>query len=246
MAFAPNIKEDALVACGRHCCICHKFCGTKIEVHHIRLKGDGGEDIYENAIPLCFDCHADMTSYDHKHPKGTKYSESELRRNRDNWYQKVEGNIGLATRQEVVETDKRVYEVLVNIFPWDRSLYFIRRNNFSGFSFELKQLDDLYEFMHHCQNPAFEFLDTDIEGLRVRLLELIQKFTHTIGYETFPTHTVGWNCVPDEWLDEQPERFNRVVNALHNTAESICETYDSLVKTATRKLGILPPAMAQS
>ena len=31
-------KEDAMIACGRHCCICHKFCGNKMEVHHTHLK----------------------------------------------------------------------------------------------------------------------------------------------------------------------------------------------------------------
>jgi len=79
MPFPPDLKEDALVACGRCCCICHKFCGTKIEVHHIREESEGGDNSAGNAIPVCFDCHADMRSYDHKHPKGNKYGESELR-----------------------------------------------------------------------------------------------------------------------------------------------------------------------
>ena len=64
MPFDSNVKEDVLVSCGRHCCICHKFCGTKIEVHHIREESEGGDNAAENAIPLCFDCHADMRSYD--------------------------------------------------------------------------------------------------------------------------------------------------------------------------------------
>lgn len=72
MPFPSYVKEDTLVASGRHCCPCHRFCGTKIEVHHIRLENEGGENILENAIPLCFNCHADMTSYDAKHPKDTR------------------------------------------------------------------------------------------------------------------------------------------------------------------------------
>lgn len=87
MPFSPDVKEDALVACGRCCCICHKFCGTKIEVHHIREESEGGDNSLGNAIPVCFDCHADMRSYDFKHPKGNKYSESELIRHRDIWYE---------------------------------------------------------------------------------------------------------------------------------------------------------------
>ena len=59
MAFSEDIKIKAMVACGRRCCICHKFCGNNMELHHIKARADGGEDIFQNAIPLCFDCHAD-------------------------------------------------------------------------------------------------------------------------------------------------------------------------------------------
>ena len=89
MSFPADVKQRALVACSRYCCICHKFVGLKIELHHIRQTSEGGEDTFDNCIPLCLDCHADMRSYDHKHPKGTKYTLSELISHRDNWYQKI-------------------------------------------------------------------------------------------------------------------------------------------------------------
>ncbi len=66
-----------------------------------------------------------------------------------------------------------------------------------------------------------------------------------IAIETFPTRNLGRNSVPKEWEEDQPEQFHKVVTRLHGTAEKIVETYDTLVKTATRKLGILPPPMAQ-
>jgi hypothetical protein len=31
VGFSPAVKGAALAACGRHCCICHRFCGTKDE-----------------------------------------------------------------------------------------------------------------------------------------------------------------------------------------------------------------------
>lgn len=217
----------------------------KIEVHHIREESEGGDDTFDNAIALCFDCHGDMRSYDHKHPKGNKYSESELKRHRDNWYEKIKGNIGVADRPTVVATDKNVYEVLVSVLPWDGSMSFVRHNNFAGFSFELARLNNLYEFEHRCEDPAFEFIDPDLEALRAKLSESIDEFTLIIGIETFPTHQLGWNSVPEGWEVEQPERFRDVVSKLHGTAERVVDTYDTLVRTATRKLGILPPQMAR-
>lgn len=82
-----SVKDSALVACGRRCCICHRFCGLKMELHHIVYESRGGKSDLDNCIPLCFDCHAEVGYYNPGHPKGTKYSAKELRMHRDNWYQ---------------------------------------------------------------------------------------------------------------------------------------------------------------
>ena len=89
MAFDEIVKRKVMVACGRRCCICHEFCGNNIEVHHIKAHSEGGEDTFENAIPLCFDCHAIVRQYDSKHPKGIKFTEKELILHRDLWYVKI-------------------------------------------------------------------------------------------------------------------------------------------------------------
>lgn len=89
MPFSEDIKIKALVSCGRKCCICHKFWGNNMEIHHIKAKADGGDDSFGNAIPLCFDCHAEVRQYDPRHPKGIKFSEKELILHRDNWYKKI-------------------------------------------------------------------------------------------------------------------------------------------------------------
>ena len=92
MSFPDKVQEAALTACARKCCLCHKFCGIKIELHHIKQKADGGDDTFENCIPLCFDCHADMGKGDARHPKGKHYSERELKKQRDNWYEEVKNS----------------------------------------------------------------------------------------------------------------------------------------------------------
>jgi len=78
-----------MVACERHCCLCHNFKGTKIECHHIVQAADGGPDTLGNCIPLCFDCHAEVGAYNPKHARGTKFSAKELKKRRDDWYQEV-------------------------------------------------------------------------------------------------------------------------------------------------------------
>jgi len=89
MPFPQTVKTDAMVACERHCCLCKELKATKMECHHIVPEADGGSNTFENCIPLCFDCHAEVGAYNPNHPRGTKYSSDELKQRRDAWYQEV-------------------------------------------------------------------------------------------------------------------------------------------------------------
>lgn len=86
MGFPPSVADEVLVKCGRHCCLCGKYAGLKMELHHIKQVADGGENTAENCIPLCLDCHAEVGSYNPHHPKGRKYTEKELKGHRDKFY----------------------------------------------------------------------------------------------------------------------------------------------------------------
>ena len=89
MGFPPETRRRVLVAAARHCCVCHRYKGVKVEVHHIVPRNQGGDD-FDNAIALCFDCHADAGHYNPQHPRGTRFSPKELRAHRDKWYEIVE------------------------------------------------------------------------------------------------------------------------------------------------------------
>jgi hypothetical protein len=100
MGFSNAIRKKALVASARRCCVCHRYKGVKVEVHHIIPREEGGSDEFENAIVLCFDCHADVGHYNPKHPRGNSFSQTELRAHRDQWYQAVRENSITPTEHE--------------------------------------------------------------------------------------------------------------------------------------------------
>jgi hypothetical protein len=83
--FKQSEVEMLLVACHRRCCVCHRFCGVKIEVDHIEGASTDGTGSASNAIPLCFECHAEVHHYNSQHPKGRRFQASELRSHRDQW-----------------------------------------------------------------------------------------------------------------------------------------------------------------
>jgi len=85
MTFKRSDADQLLAKCHRRCCICHRFCGVKIELHHIVPTGSGGSDSIENAVPVCFECHAEIELYNDAHPRGRKFHTEELRIHKAQW-----------------------------------------------------------------------------------------------------------------------------------------------------------------
>jgi len=108
MPFPPQVTEDLLVKAARCCCLCRQYKGTKIEVHHIVPQADGGTDDFDNGIPLCFDCHAEVETYNDKHPRGRKFRPSELKRLRDEWFQLVASGKAPLPHTAVAESEDAV------------------------------------------------------------------------------------------------------------------------------------------
>lgn len=87
MAFDPEVKTKLLLWCDRRCCLCRKKCDVFIELHHIIPQADGGTNDEDNAIPLCFECHARVGHYNDDQPKGNKIKASELKARREQVYE---------------------------------------------------------------------------------------------------------------------------------------------------------------
>jgi hypothetical protein len=68
MTFSRDEVAALLVVYHRRCCICHRFCGFKVETDHINPKAEGGSDDIGNAIPVCCECHFEIRLYDPAHP----------------------------------------------------------------------------------------------------------------------------------------------------------------------------------
>lgn len=93
MSFPESVRTKVLLKCKRHCCLCGKYSSIYMELHHIKPKANGGLDTEDNCIPLCFNCHAKVRSYNPNHPKGLKYGENELKARRDEVYELVKNKI---------------------------------------------------------------------------------------------------------------------------------------------------------
>lgn len=139
---------------------------------------------------------------------------------------------------ETIKLDRQLFEkIRTELLPQTGAIYFLRHNNFAGFSFDTDSIEDLYNFEHECKKSDFEFLNPDLEKIKIELLKAVDHFTGQIAVQTFPTNN-GRQTVPPEWELEQSERFWEVVNDLHKTKFQICDRYDELIKFGRRVLKI--------
>lgn len=123
------------------------------------------------------------------------------------------------------------------LLPQDGTIYWLRYNNFAGFSFLNEKIDQLSEIEYEAKKSDFEFLNPELEEIKEDMIYEIETFTDLIAGNTFQT-TNGRQTVPPEWETEQTDRFNEVVNDIHNVKHRICDKYDKLIKVGRRTLKV--------
>lgn len=78
MAFTEKLKTEVKKKAAFRCCRCHEI---GVDVHHIISQADQGPDTFENAAPLCQNCHDRFGA----NPEKTK----EITQMKDWWYDVV-------------------------------------------------------------------------------------------------------------------------------------------------------------
>jgi hypothetical protein len=109
--FDEEDKVKVLLWCARHCCLCGKACGVGIEVAHL----DKGSKDIDEAIPLCFDCHAQIGHYDRSHPRGRMFSHRELKARRDQVYEEYTSHLVPRLRYGLSQQGRELPDVGFNI-----------------------------------------------------------------------------------------------------------------------------------
>ena len=114
--FSEADRIKVLLWCERHCCLCGKSCDTNIIIHHIEQEGDNLSDI-SNAIPLCFDCHGKINSYNPKHSVGTSFRTNEIKKRRDQIYEEYTRHLVPPIHFEITQITNGNYKLPPRTFP---------------------------------------------------------------------------------------------------------------------------------
>ena len=229
MAFSKDVQVEALVACGRCCCLCHKFCGPKIELHHITQKADGGADSFDNCIPLCFECHADMGKRDSHHPKGKGYSPEELRKHRDKWYQRKQASVST----NITDSDKQLFSDICEVF---QPLKYTLAEYDLANGVKEDRFNSLTQLLHEEGNPFKEFLDGDLESGRKRLVVSAIRFKDYFNYHMFThmnrlvPHIYLMSIYEIDYEAKLEKLFQEEANILNSLALELWNEYQDFVR----------------
>lgn len=237
--FSQDVKTKAMLACGRRCCLCHKFAGVGMECHHIVPQAKDGDDSFENCIPLCFDCHAEVGHYSDDHPKGTKFSSAELRGHRDYWYAAHASGRGPTAPADYLELDRKLYQKLSVILGGSDGMLHFRDHDY-GNSYSQKYENRLYEFIYAADLPETEFFDAQMESAFSDLHAAVGAYKKAAADRVWfeANDEAG---IPRDWIhgdNPQEKRFWEAVEVMNKAATAIWDAFCQFVKTARSSLKV--------
>ena len=237
----PSVETTILANSARRCTLCFQLEGDLTEKHGqiAHLDRDRTNRVEDNLAWMCLEHHS---LYDSKTKQHKNYTLHEVKSARDKLYDLVaEGkHLTPAVVQPYpqAEADKKILRSFLETVPSNGTIKFLRTNNFAGWSFDINRLDDIETFLYDRNGPDYEFIDPELEATRQIFCESCNTFLLAVATHTFTTTNPDWRAVPDDWEDPNPERFANAVRDLHTSAETVCSTYDNLVRQARKKLAV--------
>lgn len=212
MAFSKNTQDTVLIKCKRHCCLCGRNVGINIELHHIKQKADGGDDSEDNCIPLCFDCHASVKSYNKHHPKGHKYSENEIKQRRDNFYQDISTKITTMLLNEddqkkskkVMNNYGQLFETVIQLDPCAEPVF-------------ISFIDDLNDVAQNLKSFKYDFSNEDLEDAKCIIIDKINEINDLFSNaDHFHSLNDGRICFNNYSVNNYRENIYNIRLALRN------------------------------
>jgi hypothetical protein len=136
-----------------------------------------------------------------------------------------------------LELDTALFNKIRNEIIVNDSIRWVRTNNFAGFSFREDYLQPFDNIEYESQAADFEFLNPNLENLKIELVESILDFNSFL----LPNIFNGGNnrlTVPPEWETEQYDRFVKAVDGIHQRTQILAKKYDQFIKEGRRTLKV--------
>lgn len=204
LGFKQSDVERLLVECHRRCCVCHRYCGFRMEIDHLKPIADGGTDSYDNAIAVCFDCHAEIHHYNPKHPKGRRFTQDELKAHKDQWLKFCAENPA-ALAGTVPPAEGGALERLLSELMFNR--YLIEANRPAA-------LLEIAQFRRAISEGTFTWLNSEQVSVIHEVYALISEINNRAQGLTSVEHTGRRNELGNKIRKLLVEAYKAIIKAL--------------------------------
>lgn len=132
--------------------------------------------------------------------------------------------------------DMEVLKEILKTIPSDGTINFIRQHDF-GDSFDLEETKELYDFIYLAERVEYQFVDSKLERMRLKLNEDVKVFNNYLSQHTWLISSNGSRrCkMKDEEDFISDAAYHTVRNRINGLADQVCQSYDSLIGTAIKK-----------
>lgn len=233
-----DIEAEVLTKSLRRCTLCFHLKNNLKKKHGqiAHLNGDRTDYRMDNLAFMCLKHH---TLFDSRTNQHKNYTLKEVKTARARLYDAIAEGQHLKKPDDQApagrEADKQTLSTLIATMAKSGTVDWLREANFAGWSFDWSRLDGIERVIVR-KGPEHEFIDAELEKLRKSFYDASKKLVGLLATETFPVGNGSRQAIPEDWQFEQPDRFKKAVEDVHDAAEAVCSSYDQLVRTAKRKL----------
>jgi len=135
------------------------------------------------------------------------------------------------------EFDKSLLIKLKSEFLLDNGLIsFLKEFDFQDI-IDSDSIKKISKFRLLNENVDFEFIDTDLNQILLKLKEKFTLLSNSLSLNFFPIDIDSYR-IPKQWRSDNTEKYKSIIIELTQLADEICDLNDKLIKCGKHKLAV--------
>jgi hypothetical protein len=159
-----------------------------MELDHIVPRTEDGPDTIDNAIPVCFECHAEIHAYNDQHPRGRKYRPEELKKHKEQWIEVCQSSAAFLASVPP-RTDVGPFQALIDELEFNRAVAASADN----LPAEATALFEVGMFDRCVSEGILSLLEPKLKQTLIEVYVLLKRLNTQIGaISNFPSNSTSW------------------------------------------------------
>ena len=126
---------------------------------------------------------------------------------------------------------------ILEILDPGNAIAFLREHDFNG-TYNRHDSDPVFAFLEFSKRPESEFLDSDLENIRDKLIAIGTALSRLLALKTHPRQSTFNSVLPERYVNEiRPKWVDENAEELNDTASKFVEVYESLIRSARARNG---------